>query len=309
MNPSAGSASSSTPGTRPLVSIVLTTLNADKYLRQAVDSCLGQTYSDLELIVVDGGSTDGTLGILASYTDPRVRIIHQEGNAGKLPGAINLGLDQAAGDYLTWMQADSIYVTDAIATMVDVLEQHPDIGQAYADYYEINPEGQVVRTAALQEPETFLDGTGDPAGCCFLIRRAVRDAVGPHDVSTHPNHDFDYRMRIALRFSSFHIRQPLYYWRYHPASLTGQTGWVALARKDVDIRVHLGLDTPRQTRRRRAEIEMAYAFECYQQRRWRQVPGQVWAGLHRDWRYARNLGVWSILFRSVARRIAGHADA
>lgn len=290
-----------------LVSIVLTTLNAATYLRQAVDSCLQQTYRDLELIVVDGGSTDGTLDILASYTDPRMRIIHQKANAGKLPGAINLGLDCAKGMYLTWMQADSYYAPDAIERMVDVLEQNADVGQVYANFYEVDLEGRVVKTAELPEPERFLDLTGDPAGCCFLIRRSVRDAVGPHDVSTHPNHDFDYRMRIALRFPSFHIRQPLYYWRYRPDSLTGQYGWVALARKDVDIRVRLGLDTPRQAQRRRAEIEMAYAFECYQQQRWGQVPRQVWEGLHRDWRYARNLGVWSILFRSLACSIGSRA--
>jgi glycosyltransferase involved in cell wall biosynthesis len=286
-----------------LVSIILTTLNAATYLHQALDSCLNQTYENLELIVVDGGSTDGTLEILASYTDPRIRLIHQKDNVGKLPGAINLGLEHAKGAYLTWMQADSYYTPDAIARMVDVLEQNPDIGQAYADFYEVDREDQVVRIVKLGEPDAFLDRTGDPAGVCFLIRRSVRDAVGIHNVNTHPNHDYDYRMRIALRFPSFHIREPLYYWRYHPASLTGQIGWLALARKDTEIRVDLGLDTPRQARRRRAEIEMAYAFECYQQQRWRQVPRQVWAGLRRDWRFARNLGVWSILFRSLARSL------
>lgn len=289
-------------GDGELVSIILTTLNAATYLRQAVDSCLAQTYRTLELIVVDGGSTDGTLAILESYTDPRMRISHQEGNAGKLPGAINLGLDQAQGEYLTWMQADSTYAPDAIAQMVEALEQNADAGQVYADFYEVDLEGRMVKTHVLPEPEKFLDVIGDPAGVCFLIRRSVREAVGAHDVSTHPNHDYDYRMRIALRFPSFHIHQPLYYWRYHPASLTGQTGWLALGHKDLEIRNKLGLDTPRQTRRRRAEIEIAYAFECYQQQRWDIVPRQVWQGLLDDWRYARNLGVWSILFRSFAQR-------
>ncbi|MFZ2486802.1 MAG: glycosyltransferase [Anaerolineae bacterium] len=289
--------------TSRLVSIVLTTLNAATYLREAIDSCLNQTYHDLELIVVDGGSTDKTLDILATYTDQRMSVIHQEHNAGKLPGAINLGFDHAKGEYLTWMQADSYYAPDAIAQMVNILNHNPNIGQVYANFFEVGPEGQVVKMVKLPEPESFLDLTGDPAGVCFLIRRSVRETIGPHNVSTHPNHDFDYRMRIALRFASFQIREPLYYWRYHPASLTGQIGWVALARKDVDIRVGLGLDTPAQARQRRAQIEMAYAFECYQHGRWKQVPFQVWEGLHRDWRFARNRGVWSILARSLARSL------
>src|SRR5437016_3657116 len=89
-----------------LVSIVLTTLNGARYLRESIDSCLGQTYRNIELIVVDGGSTDGTLDIVASYYDPRLRLIHQEHNEGKLPGAINLGLADARGELLTWMQDD-----------------------------------------------------------------------------------------------------------------------------------------------------------------------------------------------------------
>ncbi len=297
----------------PLVTIVLTTLNAESFLARSIESCLEQTYRNLELIVVDGGSTDGTLAILESYTDPRMRIIHQEGNAGKLPGAINLGLEHASGSYLTWMQADSTYAPDAIAQMVEALEQNADAGQVYADFYEVDLEGRMVKTHVLPEPEQFLNVIGDPAGVCFLIRRSVRAAIGPHDVSTHPNHDYDYRMRIALRFPSLHIHQPLYYWRYHPASLTGQTGWLALGYKDLDIRARLGLDTPRETHRRRAELEMAHAFECYQQQRWDLVPRQVFGALRDDWRYARNLGVWSILFRSFARllklRFSGAAHA
>src|SRR4029079_525295 len=97
----------------PLISIVLTTLNSERYLARAVASCLGQTCADLELLIVDGGSTDRTLDIVATITDPRLRLIHQAGNAGKLPGAINLGLAEARGNLLTWAQADCWYEPNA----------------------------------------------------------------------------------------------------------------------------------------------------------------------------------------------------
>jgi glycosyltransferase involved in cell wall biosynthesis len=286
---------------QPSVSIVLTTLNAAPYICEAVDSCLQQQYTNLELIVVDGGSTDETLDILRNYTDPRVRLIHQQQNAGRLPGAINLGLEHARGEYLTWMQGDSYYEPQAIGAMAAALTDHPEAGQVYADFWELNSEDHSRVHRCLPEPEEFLKSTGDPAGVCFLIRRSVRAAVGIHDVTTHPNHDFDYRMRIALKFSSWHIREPLYTWRFHPASLTARFGWEALARKDVEIRQKLGLSNQQEARHLLAEIDIACAFEQYRQGELGRVPRLVLAGLRRNNRFAANRGVWSILLKSLLR--------
>lgn len=298
-------ASLSTASGQRLVSIVLTTLNAGRYLQEALNSCLNQTHGNIELIVVDGGSIDGTLDILASYDDPRMRVIHQIDNDGKLPGAINLGLEQARGEYLTWMQADSIYDLHAIETMVAALEQYPEIGQVYADFYEIDVDGNVVQMHKTREPEEFLHVLGDPAGVCFLIRQSVRAAVGPHDVTAYPSQDYDYRMRIALQFLSLHIHEPLYYWRYHGSSLTGQFGWVALAKRDVAIRLKLGLDTPEQARHRSGEIDMAYAFECYQKGKHGQVLRPLLSGFRQNpGKWTRNRGVWVIAGISLWQGLA-----
>jgi glycosyltransferase involved in cell wall biosynthesis len=286
-----------------LVSIVLTTLNGARYLRESLDSCLGQSYQNIELLLVDGGSTDGTLDIVATYTDPRMRVIHQENNAGKLPGAINLGLTNARGEYLTWMQDDCIYDPRAIEIMVEALESHPKAGQVYADYWIIDADGGVTGTQQTLEPEEFLTAKGDPAGVCFLIRRSVRDAVGPHDITAYPTQDADYRWRIAMRFQSFHIREPLYYWRLHPYSLTGSWAtWLLQARNDIRIRLKLGIISARQARLDYAEFNIAFAFEQYQAGRLEQVPGLVLSGLWRDPRYALNRGVWAMLVRSLLAR-------
>src|ERR1700694_5070754 len=122
---------------RPSVSIVLTTRNGARFLRQSIDSCLAQTYAEIELIVVDGGSTDGTLEIVARYKDARMRVLHQENNAGKLPGALNRGLADAQGAYLTWHQDDCYYSPEAIETMVSFLEEHPEVAQVYTDWWMI----------------------------------------------------------------------------------------------------------------------------------------------------------------------------
>ena len=110
-----------------LVSIITTTLNSEKFLSCSIESCLNQTHQDLELIIVDGGSNDRTLEIISGFDDDRIRLIHQDGNLGKLPGAINLGLKNAFGEYITWMQDDAWYENDAIETMASFLEGNPEI--------------------------------------------------------------------------------------------------------------------------------------------------------------------------------------
>lgn len=282
----------------PLVSIVLTTLNGARYLRESLDSCLAQTHPALELIVVDGGSTDGTLEILAEYNDPRLRLIQQTNNVGKLPGALNLGLDVAHGQYLTWMQDDCLYHPTALERMVEALAADPTVGHVYADYWVIDEQGQVTGVQNTCEPEQILAAKSDPCGVCFMIRRVVREVVGPHDVAAYPTQDYDYRMRIAIRFRSLRLSEPIFYWRIHPHSLTGSIPWKAIAYNDVDVRSRLGLSTARQARLDRAAIDIAYAFEQYQAGASGYVLQLGWAAVRRNPRYLLNRGVWSILARS-----------
>lgn len=285
---------------QPLVSIVLTTLNGAVHIRESIDSCLSQTYQNLELIIVDGGSSDGTLAIVQSYADARIRVIHQQNNIGRLPGALNLGLDAARGEYLTWMQDDSVYEPHAIETMVHCLEDDTEIGQVCADYWQTDAEGHKVKRIEVPEPEDHLRCKSDPGGVCHMIRRSVREAVGPHDVSTYPTQDADYRWRIAMQFRSRRIAEPLYSWRLHPNSLSGRIPWLDLALNDIKVRLKLRLVTPAQARLDAAEFYMAYAFERYAAGQRHEVPTFVWSALLRDPRYILNRGVWSIALQSIA---------
>ena len=291
----------------PLVSIILTTLNGARYLRESIDSCLAQSHQEIELIIVDGGSTDGTLDIVASYGgDARVRLIHQPNNTGRLPGAINLGLDAARGSFLTWTQDDCRYEPQALSRMVAVLEADPSLGQVYADYWEIDADGRAVICHESCEPEEILSAPDDPLGVCFLIRRSVREAVGSHDPQSYPCQDFDYRIRIAKQFQSSHLREPLYSWRFHGDSLTGRLGWPVLARKDVEIRLCHGLIRGVDARSHLAAIDAADAFERYQNRDWSAVFPAAFNAVRRKPAYLANRGLWSIAIRSLWRSAAAN---
>lgn len=108
-----------------MLSVILPAFNAERYLARAIDSVLEQTFSDFELIVINDGSTDGTLDIISQYTDPRIKPVHLSENAG-LISALNLGLKMASGRYIARMDADDISLPERFAEQIAFLEAHPD---------------------------------------------------------------------------------------------------------------------------------------------------------------------------------------
>lgn len=288
------------PADRPLVSIVLPTLDGERYIAESVASCLAQSYDDLELIVVDGGSSDGTLRIVDSFGDPRIRVVHQLDNADRLPGALNLGFAEARGELFTWTQDDDLYDPEAIAVLVDGLRRHPGAGMVYAGTVFIDEVGAVIRSAPPEPPE-LLSRT-NPVGHSFLYRRSVAQAVGPYDPAFLMSEDTHYWMRVHRQFSIVRLDGELCFHRLHPDSLTcsGYGAYEALrvaarARREV-----LGVGRT-EYRRQVAAAHVEEAFAAYQRRDF----GHVWASLARAaLRHPRRLGrigVVSIAARSVIR--------
>src|SRR3989338_242445 len=127
----------------PKVSIVLPTYNGAKYIRQSIESCLDQTYKNIELIIVDDASTDETPKIVKSYADPRLVYIRHEKNM-KLPAAFNTGFSRASGDYLTWTSDDNFYDVSAIDKMLGFMRDNA-CDFVYCDFYEVKMVDILVR--------------------------------------------------------------------------------------------------------------------------------------------------------------------
>jgi len=108
----------------PLVSIVIPVHNGEKYIKESIDSCLGQTYKNIEIIVVDDKSEDNTLNILKDYGD-RITTVPVEKQNG-LGNVINIGIRKSKGKYIARMDADDIMYPTRIEKQVEYLESHPD---------------------------------------------------------------------------------------------------------------------------------------------------------------------------------------
>lgn len=126
----------------PRVSVVMAVYNGEKYLREAVDSILAQTFADFEFIIIDDGSTDGTARILAEYRDPRIVKIENETNLG-ISISLNRGLELCRGKYIARMDADDISNIHRFACQVDYLERNPDIAVLGTGMTIINEDGVI----------------------------------------------------------------------------------------------------------------------------------------------------------------------
>ncbi|HUH98543.1 MAG TPA: glycosyltransferase family 2 protein [Anaerolineales bacterium] len=128
--------------TTPLVSIVTPSFNQARYLEATIRSVLSQDYPRLEYIIVDGGSTDGSVDVIRRYA-PKLAWWVSEKDHGQTD-AINKGFAHAKGEVLAWLNSDDTYEPNAIAPAVRLLQKHPEAGLVYGNANYINEDGRVI---------------------------------------------------------------------------------------------------------------------------------------------------------------------
>ena len=111
----------------PVVSVLMPVYNGEKYLREAIDSILSQSFDDFEFLIINDGSTDRSVDIIESYSDPRIRLLHNKKNMGISP-TLNRGLDLSYGIYIARMDCDDISMSDRLAKQVEFMDSHPEVG-------------------------------------------------------------------------------------------------------------------------------------------------------------------------------------
>ncbi|MBY3515015.1 glycosyltransferase [Rhizobium laguerreae] len=190
------------PERQPLVSIVMPTRNHAHFIRQSIDSVISQSYAKIELLVMDGASTDNTVEILKEYGN-RIRWI-SEPDKGQAD-AINKGMELVSGDILAYLNSDDILLPGAVARAVRYFSDHPECDIVYgnADYIDVN--GVVTGSYATAE-YTFERLMHDCCVCqpaAFWKRRIV-DRIGPFDASLQTAMDYEYWLRMATSGAILH---------------------------------------------------------------------------------------------------------
>ncbi|MEW5828710.1 MAG: glycosyltransferase family 2 protein, partial [Chloroflexota bacterium] len=180
----------------PLVSIVTPSFNQAPYLEQTIRSVLGQDYPHIEYLVVDGGSTDGSVGIIGRYADKLAWSVSEK-DSGQAD-AINKGLRHARGEIVAWLNSDDVYQPGAVARAVAAFERNPDAGLVYGDLLSIDSDGQPFNLQTFK-PYTLtdlmaFDIIGQPS---VFMRREVLEQAGELDPSYHFLLDHHLWIRMA----------------------------------------------------------------------------------------------------------------
>jgi hypothetical protein len=215
-----------TPSGTPSVSIVVATHNRPDWLRLSMDSVLEQDYPDLELLVVDDGSTSETAELLAEYERryPQERFRHfRHDNMGQAR-TTNRGYELARGELLGYLPDDDLLAPGAVSRLVSALGD-PDVVCAYGGYRIIGPDGEVIDTIRPMEYsplEAFrqMDTVIAPGG---LVRREVMLA-NRWDPSLHYAPDFILWLKVGLAGPVVRVSDPIASWRRHDEGLSEQTG-------------------------------------------------------------------------------------
>lgn len=169
---------------KPRVTVGIPVYNGEKYLGKTIESVLAQTFSDLELIISDNGSTDRTKEIAQSYAarDPRVRYVRSEANRGAAWNYRHL-FELSQGEYFRWAPSDDLFATDSVAECVAALDANPDAALCYPKTDLIDSTGQVIRpyedNLDLRSPdpvERFRQGLGQ-IGLVNVIYGLMRSSL------------------------------------------------------------------------------------------------------------------------------------
>jgi len=203
-----------------LVSIILPVYNGEKFLAQSIESCLNQTYQNIELIIVYDFSTDKTLEIANFYAtkDSRVLIINNV-DKKNLPASLNVGHIAAKGDFITWTSDDNIFEIDAIAEMLNtLLEKNVDI--VYSNMIIIDHNGDKVREFDFLDFENVI--FRNYFGNCFLYKKEVFERNKGYKEDRFLIEDYDFWLRAIAHSQFYQIKKKLYRYRRHDTSLTHQ---------------------------------------------------------------------------------------
>jgi glycosyltransferase involved in cell wall biosynthesis len=211
----------------PLVSVVVPTYQRLDYLREAVASVRAQTYPAWELIVVDDGSSDGTVEWLKGLADTRIRVLALP-HSGNLGQVRNRGNQVARGELIAFLDSDDAFEPTKLERQVAALWQHPEAGWSYTAVTRVDAHGREIHDPGIRPwreisgwiLESALRFDALIATPTVMVRRALLEQVGPLDEGLQESQDFELFFRFAAASPAVAVPEPLTRVRIHTGTLS-----------------------------------------------------------------------------------------
>ena len=269
----------------PRVTVVMPVRNAERYLNEAIDSVLGQSLKELELLAVDDGSSDSTPAILARYAaaDTRVRALSRPSSG--IAAALNAGIEDARSESIARMDADDVSEPDRLARQLAILDAAPDVVLVGTAATLVDEHGRAVGRVGppvvhdviveqLRTRNALVHGS-------VVFRRAAWKSAGGYDAAARLVEDYDLWCRLLAHGRCAGVAEPLYRLRLHADSVSSRAMGDQLEATYRVRRLHFGTPRPSWAERRtaRADRHLAYA-------RMLAAPGEMvpWRHLLAAWR-------------------------
>lgn len=205
----------------PKVSVLIPTYNYGRFVGQAVRSVLEQSYPNIEIIVIDDGSTDNTREILRPW---QPSICYYYKTNGGTASALNFGIMKASGKYICWLSSDDIFLPDKVAKQVMQMEANPELGFSYTSFMFIDAQGNKERDIhspfypdGQEMVEKLMEGCFIN-GSSVIIRASALETVGLFDEEMGPAHDYDLWFRLLRQYPCGFLDEILIGYRWHDSN-------------------------------------------------------------------------------------------
>jgi len=211
------------------VSVVMITYNRANFLPDSIGSVLLQAHTNLELIVVDDGSSDDTQKVIDEFQDPRIKYYYVE-HCGFLTKLRNYGINHSHGNYIAFLDSDDIWTKDKISSQLTISKENQKVGFCFCDVEEFDETG-IIRSSIYDSSsgtstvyngnifQRYIGGDFVIYPSTIFFRRTCLDKTGPLNEEL-PYGDNEFFMRLALHFESFMIPKPLVKIRKHLGNLS-----------------------------------------------------------------------------------------
>lgn len=236
---------------RPLVSVTILNYNYKQYVHKAIETVLSQSYQNIEVIVVDDASTDGSLEIISKFErDPRVRVISHDTNQGYVSSLLE-GSSASTGKYITVVSADDYAISDtAIGKQVEVLESSDNASFCFSSWNQEDDDGNVLHTRrpwresrvfpGSQVIEQFIESS-PVLHSGTMIRRSIYERVGGYDRDLRFSVDTNMWLKLLMTGDVGYVDEPLFAYRTHSTNLSQSSPAIWTATEEMLIGIDRAL--------------------------------------------------------------------
>lgn len=203
----------------PFITVLTTVYNGEKYLKEAIDSIINQTYANFEYIIINNGSKDNSPEIIRSYKDPRIVFVDLDLNIG-LSNVRNLGYEKAKGKYVALLDADDIALPERLEKQVQILENNPEIGLCSTNLVTINEKGEITGEKWFRPSKLPLEWqmlwSDVVANSSSMVRKEILEK---YEIKNNPDlfpvEDYDLWCNVILNCRMYRLDEVLIYYRVH----------------------------------------------------------------------------------------------